>query len=156
MARVLGLGGVFVKARDRKALNAWYRDVLGIATDDYGAMFTFADDMKTKRAAFSVWGAMDADTSYFGPSAHPFMINLRVDDLDGMVARLEAKGVALIGRDDGDANGRFAWVLDPEGVKVELWEPKALPVAKRRRAAKPAKRRAKPVASKARAKPRKR
>lgn len=56
MARVLGLGGVFVKARDRKALIAWYRDVLGIATDDYGAMFTFADDMKAKRAAFSVWG----------------------------------------------------------------------------------------------------
>jgi catechol 2,3-dioxygenase-like lactoylglutathione lyase family enzyme len=119
---VTGIGGVFFKAKDPKALAAWYRDVLGLPVEAWGGAALRYDAQKHPPAA--AWSAFPASTAYFSPSTSDFMINYTVDDLDAIVARLHAKDVAVLKRDDGDANGRFAWILDPEGNKVELWEPK--------------------------------
>ena len=117
MAKVTGLGGIFYKVADTAATQAWYRDNLGVG-GEYGAMFPFKNDAAD---GFTLLSPFKADSDYFAPSAAPFMINLRVDDLDGMIADLAAKGIAILGRQDEDY-GRFAWILDPDGVKVELWQ----------------------------------
>lgn len=117
MARVTGLGGVFLKIEDLEASRAWYRDTLGLS-GEWGAMFPFKDD---NPEGFSLLSAFNAGTDYFAPSNRDFMINLRVDDLDEFVAELEAKGVQILGRQDEDY-GRFAWILDPHDVKIELWQ----------------------------------
>ena len=117
MAKVTGLGGVFYKVADVDATKAWYQEMLGVG-GDWGAMFAFKDDAAD---GFSLLSPFKADSDYFAPSDKPFMINLRVDDLDAMVAALEAKGVAILGRQDEDY-GRFAWIMDPDGVKVELYQ----------------------------------
>jgi len=117
MARVTGLGGVFYKVADVEATKAWYKDALGVG-GDWGAMFNFRDDAPD---GFSLLSPFGAESDYFAPSDKPFMINLRVDDLDAMVADLEGKGVEILGRQDEDY-GRFAWILDPDGVKVELYQ----------------------------------
>ena len=118
MARITGLGGVFVKRADVEATSAWYRDVLGIA-GDYGPMFRWADEPMDD--PFSLLSSFKADSDYLDPSPHPFMINLRVDDLDGFQAMLESKGVEILGRAD-EPYGKFAWIMDPDAVKIELWE----------------------------------
>lgn len=117
MARVTGLGGVFYKVRDPEATRAWYREMLGIG-GEWGAMFPYKND---DPEAFSLLSPFKADTDYLDPSDKPFMINLRVDDLDGLVMELESKGIEILGRQDEDY-GRFAWIMDPDGVKVELWQ----------------------------------
>ncbi len=120
--RVTGVGGIFFKAKDPKALAAWYRDVLGLPMEPWGGAMLKYDAPKHPPAV--VWNAFPASTSYFAPSSSAFMINYAVDDMDALLARLNAKGVAILKREDGDENGRFAWILDPEGNKVELWEAK--------------------------------
>ena len=120
MARITGVGGIFFKCDNPKAVSDWYREVLGVAVEDWGgALFRPSPNAPTQ-----VWAPFAADTTHFAPSASSFMVNFVVDDLDGMVARLKEKGVEIIGREDGDPNGRFAWVIDPAGTKLELWEPK--------------------------------
>jgi catechol 2,3-dioxygenase-like lactoylglutathione lyase family enzyme len=121
MAKVLGLGGIFFKAADGDALSDWYRRVLGFEIQDGwgGAMWPHPQQ------GFTLWSPFKADTTYFEPSAQPFMINLIVDDLDGLLAKAKGAGVEPLGREDGDANGRFAWLMDPAGVKIELWQPPA-------------------------------
>jgi predicted enzyme related to lactoylglutathione lyase len=120
VARVLGVGGVFCKAADPTSVRDWYRLVLGFEIQEWGgAQFPPLDRGPT------VWGAFPTETTYFDPSPHALMVNLIVDDLDGVLARVRAAGVEPLGRDDADPNGRFAWLLDPVGVKVELWEPSA-------------------------------
>ena len=119
---VTGIGGVFFKAKDPKALAAWYRDVLGLPLEAWGGAALRYDAPNHPPAA--AWSAFPASTSYFAPSTGSFMINYAVDDMDAILARLRAKGVDVLKRDDADPNGRFAWVLDPEGNKIELWEPK--------------------------------
>ena len=119
MARVTGLGGVFYKVADPAETQAWYKNTLGIG-GEWGAMFPFSKDDGN---GYSLLSPFKADSDYFGPSALPFMINLRVDDLDAMIADLEAKGVEILGRQDEDY-GNFAWILDPDGVKIELWQQK--------------------------------
>ena len=117
MAKVVGLGGVFIKAADMAAWRAWYRDVLGVGFEDFGgAVFRHPD------AGFTTLAPFAADTDYFQPSSQPFMINLIVEDIDGVLAAARAAGVEPVGRQDEDY-GRFAWLIDPAGVKVELWEP---------------------------------
>lgn len=120
---ITGVGGVFFKAKDPKALSAWYRDVLGMPTEAWGGAALRYDAPKHPPALG--WNAFPASTNYFAPSTGTFMINYSVDDMDALVARLNEKGVTILKRDDSDANGRFAWILDPEGNKVELWEPKS-------------------------------
>lgn len=122
MSFVTGIGGVFFKSRDKEALLEWYDEMLGVAADDYGGKsFRWRDD--PDREACTVWSPFAAGTDYFDPSEQPFMINFRVRDLDGLLAHLESKGVERIGKIDEYSYGRFAWILDPEGVKIELWEP---------------------------------
>ena len=119
MARITGFGGLFFKAKDPKALGAWYRDTLGIALEEYGAAMLRTDT--PGHPEFVVWNPFSEDTKYFAPSTREFMVNFAVDDLDGMVASLEAKGVAILGRQD-ESYGRFAWIQDPDGTKIELWQ----------------------------------
>ena len=125
MAKVTGLGGVFFKSRgDNAALAAWYRDNLGLALEDFGgAILRWPDDTAEDRG-LTVWHVAEKDSQWFSPSSAPFMINYRVDDLDGMLAQLRAAGVEIVGGPESHENGKFAWILDPDGNKVELWEPK--------------------------------
>lgn len=117
MAKVLGLGGVFFKAADPAAVGAWYARVLGFEVSDWGgAMF------EHPKVGGTNWSPFSADTRYFEPSDAPFMINFIVDDLDGVLARAAAEGVEPTGRQDEEM-GRFAWLIDPAGVKIELWQP---------------------------------
>lgn len=118
---ITGVGGIFFKAKDPKALAAWYRDVLGMPLEVWGGAKLRYDAPNHPPAL--IWNAFPATTNYFAPSTSEFMINYAIDDMDAFLARLGTKGVAILKRAD-DANGRFAWVLDPEGNKIELWEPK--------------------------------
>jgi predicted enzyme related to lactoylglutathione lyase len=116
MAKVLGLGGFFFKAEDPKAVRDWYARVLGFEVHDWGgAVF------EAPKGSQATWSPFAADTDYFAPSAAPFMINFIVDDIDGVLARAAAEGVEPLGRQD-EGYGRFAWLMDPTGVKIELWE----------------------------------
>jgi catechol 2,3-dioxygenase-like lactoylglutathione lyase family enzyme len=117
MARITGLGGIFYKVADPEKTCAWYQETLGIG-GEWGAMFPFKKD---DPEGFALFSPFKADTDYFEPSGKDFMANLRVDDIDGIVADLEAKGIEILGRQDEDY-GRFAWILDPDGVKIELWQ----------------------------------
>jgi len=119
--RITGVGGVFFKAKDPKALAAWYRDVLGLPLERWGSAALRYD--APKHPPVLIWNAFPASTTYFAPSTGDFMINYAVDDMDAFLTRLSAKDVAILKRTDDD-NGRFAWILDPEGNKIELWEPK--------------------------------
>ena len=125
--RVTGIGGVFFKARDPKALSVWYREKLGVAVGDGSewASFEWRDREDPGRVGTTAWSLFRSDSKYFAPSPAAFMINYRVRDLDRMLAQLRALGVAVESKVAEDFNGRFAWVVDPEGNKIELWEPKA-------------------------------
>jgi len=118
---ITGVGGLFFKAKDPKVLAAWYRDVLGLPVQAWGGAVLRYDAPLHPPAL--VWNALPASTNYFAPSTSGFMINYAVDDMDAFIARLNAKGVQVLKRND-DATGRFAWLLDPEGNKIELWQPK--------------------------------
>mgnify|MGYP003579775751 FL=1 len=117
MARITGLGGVFYKVADPDKTREWYQQTLGIG-GEWGAMFPFKKD---DPEGFTLHWPFKADTDYFGPSGKEFMVNFRVDDLDGVVAELEGKGIEILGRQDEDY-GRFAWIMDPDGLKIELWQ----------------------------------
>lgn len=125
IGHVTGIGGVFVKSKDPKALAAWYRDVLGVPVEAWGGAALRYDAPGHPPAA--AWSAFPQDTDYMAPSTREVMINFAVDDLDAMAARLKAKGVVILKRDDKDPSGRFAWILDPDGTKIELWEPRKAP-----------------------------
>jgi len=118
---ITGIGGVFFKAKDPKALAAWYRDVLGLPLEAWGGAALRYD--ATKHPPAAAWNAFPASTAYFAPSTSAFMINYAVDDMEAIVARLRAKDVAILKRDDSDPSGRFAWIMDPDGTKIELWQP---------------------------------
>jgi len=120
--RITGLGGVFIKSGNPRALATWYRDVLGIKLEPWGGALLRYD--MAGHPPHVVWNAFPGKTDYFAPSTRDVMFNFAVDDLDAFLARLQAKGVAILKRDDKDPNGRFAWILDPDGTKIELWEPK--------------------------------
>ena len=118
MAKVIGLGGIFYKVEDPERTRAWYEETLGIG-GEWGAVFPWALDGTGE--AYSLVSPFKASSDYFSPSSQPFMINLRVRDLDQFLAELEDKGVEILGRQD-EGYGRFAWILDCDGVKIELWE----------------------------------
>jgi predicted enzyme related to lactoylglutathione lyase len=125
MARITGIGGVFFKAKsDEKKLAAWYREHLGLSLEDWGGAILRWPDDKAEDKGLTVWTVAKPSTEWFGPSTSPFMINYRVDDMDGMIAQLKKGGIELVKGPEQAENGRFAWILDPDGNKVELWEPK--------------------------------
>jgi predicted enzyme related to lactoylglutathione lyase len=124
MARITGIGGVFFKSRnDRAALAAWYQEHLGISLEDFGGAVLRWPDDKAEDKGLTVWHVAEKESQWFSPSDSPFMINYRVDDLGEMIAQLRAGGVEIIQGPESHENGRFAWIMDPEGNKVELWEP---------------------------------
>lgn len=120
MAKVTGLGGIFYKVEDTARTAEWYREMLGLS-GEWGIMFPRRAEASGE--AYSLLSPFKASTDYFAPSEAPFMVNLRVDDLDAFVAGLEAKGIAILGRQE-EEYGKFAWILDCDGVKIELWEQK--------------------------------
>ena len=122
---VLGVGGVFVKSTDPDRAKAWYRDVLGMTVNEYGG-FDFAHAgaaAKFGDGARTIFARFEASSAYFTPSNQPFMINLIVEDLEAIISRIEAAGEALVGAPETFDYGRFAWIMDPDGVKIELWQP---------------------------------
>jgi len=120
MARITGYGGFFFRSPDPKALADWYRDTLGLDVQDWGgALLTKSDNSPAQ----SVWSPFKADTDYFKPSTREFMINFAVDDLESFLANLESKGVKALDRQKMDGMGSFAWIVDPDGTKIEFWQP---------------------------------
>src|SRR5271157_2272465 len=122
MKRVIGLGGIFFKARDPKALYEWYRTHLGVeSSPEAGAMWSGTDQPEVP--VFNVFAIFPADTQYFGPGASGFMINFRVDNLTELLKALREEGVQVEEKPVEHEYGKFGWVTDPEGNRVELWEP---------------------------------
>ena len=125
MKRVTGIGGIFFKANDPEKLRNWYRVHLGIdCQKDDGAIFKWrkADDPELER--YTICSPFPADTDYFAPSTKPFMINLQVDNMDEVLEQLIREGVDVDPKVESHDYGKFAWIMDPEGNRVELWEPK--------------------------------
>lgn len=126
MAQVIGVGGVFLKARDPEGLRAWYERVLGVGMEDWNGNVFLPDTMARQPGAGTVLALFAEDTDYFEPSTKPFMVNLAVDDLDGVLARAAEQGVEPVRRFEAQPNGRFAHIVDAEGTTIELWEPKPM------------------------------
>jgi predicted enzyme related to lactoylglutathione lyase len=126
MARVLGLGGLFFKAADPAATREWYARVLGIDFADWGGTVFLPETAAAHPGAGTVFSPFKADSDYFAPSEERFMINLMVDDLEAMLARCKQHGVTPVLEMFGEANGDFAHIMDPEGRKLELWQPKPM------------------------------
>lgn len=125
MAKVTGIGGVFFKSKgDQTSLAAWYQKHLGIPMEPWGgAVLRWPEDHAEDRG-LTVWTVAPPDTQWFDPSDASFMINYRVDDLGELLANLRAAGVRILQGPESHENGKFAWIADPEGNKVELWEPR--------------------------------
>lgn len=123
LGHVTGIGGVFVRSKDPNALAQWYREVLGLDVKPWGgaAMKFDAPGHPPKIA----WSAFSESSDHMSPSTREFMVNFTVDDMDAIVARLTAHGVPILKRDDEDTFGRFVWILDPDGTKIELWQPRS-------------------------------
>ena len=117
MAKVLGVGGVFFKTPDVAATKAWYLRVLGIESGDWGGFFAPLPKGGT------AWNPFKADSDSFAPSQAAFMINYAVDDMEGVLAKVRSEGVEVLKEETMDGIGRFAWIMDPNGLKIELWEP---------------------------------
>lgn len=128
MQRVQGIGGLFFRAADRATLCAWYRDHLGVDVDStwWGAVMPWAAQHDAAGAA-TVWSAFEQDTTYFGAEKNTFMVNFRVQDLDAMLAQLREGGCDVDEKVERSEFGAFGWVTDPEGNRVELWQPPATP-----------------------------
>lgn len=124
MARVTGIGGVFFKATDPSALGVWYKKHLGIDVQSWGgAAFRWSDAAGQPVAGTTAWSIGSAESDHFAPSTAPFMINYRVDDLAGLLQSLRSEGCNVLDKTDDSEYGKFGWVIDPEGNKVELWQP---------------------------------
>lgn len=123
MRRVTGIGGVFFKSKDPKALGEWYRDHLGLKVEEWGGVaFRWSED-NPHGAGTTIWSPFKADTNYFAPSSSSFMINFRVENLVELLAALRAEGCQVEEPMNESEFGKFGWVMDPEGNKIELWQP---------------------------------
>lgn len=123
MARVTGIGGIFFKSPDPQALGAWYQRHLGLVLEPWGgSALRWPDDARVD-GGVTIWSPFAADTAYFAPSSASFMVNYRVDDLHALLARLRAEGCQVDEKVDESEYGKFGWVVDPDGNKLELWQP---------------------------------
>ena len=126
MKRITGIGGIFFKSRDPKALGTWYKTHLGVDVQEWGgAAFRWNGPDNPEGVGTTVWSPFAAETSYFAPSDAPFMINYRVGDLHSLLAVLRAEGVQVEDKVEESEYGKFGWVIDPDGNKLELWQPPA-------------------------------
>ncbi|MCW9037934.1 VOC family protein [Altibacter sp.] len=119
--RVTGLGGFFFKTKNPDHIKNWYNEHLGLNTDAYGCTFWWKDEAGNKCS--TQWSPFKEDTKYFAPSEKQFMMNFRVADLEGLLEVLKKEGVTVVGEMEEYVYGKFGWILDPEGNKIELWEP---------------------------------
>jgi predicted enzyme related to lactoylglutathione lyase len=122
MKRVIGIGGIFLKSKDPKALGDWYQQHLGIENQGWGAQF-FVKDLAGVKDAYQLFSPFKADTTYFEPGKQSFMVNFIVADLTALLAKLREEGVDVMDKTEESEFGKFGWCMDPEGNKVELWEP---------------------------------
>ena len=126
MKRVTGIGGIFFKAKDAPALCAWYKNHLGIDVQTWGgAAFDWVDGDGKPTGGTTAWSVIREGSDQFAPSTASFMVNYRVEDLHGLVAALKEEGCNVLEKVDDSEWGKFGWVIDPEGNKVELWQPPA-------------------------------
>ena len=123
--RVIGICGVFFKSKENKKLGAWYSQNLGINQDSSGVLFKWRAFDQPEVERFTAWSVFAADSTYFDPSKAPFMVNYIVDDLDAILAKLAENGVRIDPKREDYDYGRSAWIFDPDGNKIELWEPPA-------------------------------
>lgn len=124
MKRVTGIGGVFFKSRDPQALGEWYRTHLGLDVQPWGGVaFAWASASNPSGTGSTIWSPFKDDTTYFAPSRAGFMINYRVDDLHALLAALRSEGCEVDAKVEESEYGKFGWVMDPEGNRIELWQP---------------------------------
>ena len=124
MKRVTGIGGVFFKSRDPKRLGEWYRTHLGMNVEDWGGVvFPWASPDNPGGIGTTIWSPFDEKSSYFAPSQASFMINFRVEDLHALLALLRSEGCEVDDKVEESEYGKFGWVMDPEGNRIELWQP---------------------------------
>lgn len=121
--RVTGIGGIFFKTKNPAEIKEWYNQHLGLDTDQYGTCFEWRQADDSTKKGFSQWSPFDEKTTYFQPSQKEFMINYRVEDLEWLVDKLEEEGVTILDKIETYDYGKFVHILDPEGNKIELWEP---------------------------------
>ncbi len=121
--KVTGIGGVFFKCRNPEKIKKWYEKNLGFRTDQYGALFESRKVSDPEKPAFLQWSTFSADTEYLNPSKKEFMINYRVEDLEGLVDELKSNNVEIVDEIEVYEYGKFVHIMDPEGNKIELWEP---------------------------------
>lgn len=122
IGRVTGLGGIFIKYSNPDKIKEWYAEYLGISMDEYGTSFEWRKSENPEQKGFTVWSVFSQATEYFSPSNKEMMINFRVDDLDAILEKLSSKGVFRLSPIEQTDFGRFAHIIDPEGLKLELWE----------------------------------
>lgn len=128
MERVVGIGGIFIKSKDPKTLREWYRKHLGMDIQEWGGMsFRWSTPENPNPDGATIWSVFDASSDYFAPSNAPFMVNYRVKDLKAVLAALRAEGCAVDAMTEESEFGKFGWVVDPDGNKVELWQPPPAP-----------------------------
>ena len=123
--RVIGIGGVFFKSANRDQTRAWYSTHLGITDKGGGAMLPWRQHDEPQKEQVTVWTVFPSTTDYFGPGPSPFMINYIVDDMDALLERLKQEGVRIDAKQMNESYGRFAWIYDSDGNKIELWQPKS-------------------------------
>lgn len=124
MKRVTGIGGIFFKTKDKAKTLEWYKTHLGINAQDWGTSFDWLEKDDPKKEGSTAWSPFKDSTDYFAPSDKPFMINYRVENLDELLRQLRKEGVTVVGEPMvQEGIGKFGWIMDPEGNKIELWEP---------------------------------
>jgi len=121
--RILGIGGVFFKSANRDQMREWYSTHLGLADKGGGAMLPWREHGDPQKEHVTVWTIFPSSTNYFDPGHAPFMVNYIVDDLDALLDRLQQEGVKIDAKRMNESYGRFAWIYDPDGNKIELWQP---------------------------------
>lgn len=125
MNRVIGIGGIFFKCKDREAARDWYAKHLGIKSEEWGAVFPWRRKDNPDDETYTAWSPFKSDSKYFEPSEQDFMINYQVENLMELLDQLRAEGVTVMEETDVSEFGKFGWIMDPEGRKIELWEPPA-------------------------------
>lgn len=121
--KATGIGGIFFKCQDPEKVKSWYQKHLGLVTNEYGALFEFRSIDEPEKKGYLQWSPFSDETKYFQPSAKEFMINYRVENLEALLKDLADNGVEIVGELESYDYGKFAHIMDPEGNKIELWEP---------------------------------
>ena len=121
--RILGIGGVFFKSANRDQMREWYSKHLGLADKGEGVMLPWREHGDPQKEHVTVWTIFPSSSDYFNPSQAPFMINYIVDDMDALLDRLKEEGVKIDPKRMDESYGRFAWIYDVDGNKIELWQP---------------------------------